>query len=161
MSSSEIKVSQHQEWINDKIHQRCIPTHSLPPNLPVRPVPTKYVKLNSSDQHPYCNEEKKHYSSYQSNNMFCPTSKNVDYTGYANNIHLENELRNQHYALQKSDQREYVPNSKSMLYQYSTPSPSVPQHFSYLFDNSIYFPVEPQLTNTAHAVFNYHTRQNK
>jgi hypothetical protein len=159
MNSSEIKASQNQQWINDKIHERCIPTHALPPNLPVRPVPTKYVKLNSVDQHPPCREEKKNFSYYQSDKMFCPTSRNVNYTGYANNIHLENELRNQHYALQKSDQREYVPSSKSTLYNYSAPSlSSMPQSFSYLFDNSIYFPVQNEMMESSKSLFNNHTR---
>lgn len=164
MNSSEIKSSDNQQWINDKIHQRCIPTHHLQPNLEVRPVPTKYVKLNSIDQHPIGSVNNKDYSPYQCNKMFVPSSKNVNYTGYANNIHLENELRNQHYALQKADQREYVPQSNSMMYQYSTPSSSSssgPQQFSYLFDNSIYFPVQEELMQSSQVLFHYNSRLNK
>ena len=161
MNSSEISVSQNQQFMNDKISQRTIPTHTLSPNLSVRPVPTKYVKLNTTDIHSECKEKKITNQPYQSHKMFCPTSQNVNYAGYANNIHLENELRNQHYALQKSDQHEYVPSSNSSLYQYSTPSSSLPQEFSYLFDNSIYMPVESILTQSSQALFNNHTRYQK
>ena len=152
---------QLNQEINNKIYQRNIPSHSLPPNLSVYPVPTKYVKLGVTDQHPEQKTPHKHYSNYQANKMFCPTSTNGNYQGYSSHIHLESELRNQFVALQKCDASEYIPNYKSNLYTYSTPSHNKEiQPFEYLFNTAIYMPFQPILTEQQNdSLFFNHTRQ--
>jgi len=152
--------SQLSQEMNQQIYQRNVPSHSLSPNISVYPVPTKYVKLGTHDNHPTCNTNKKPYIDYQSNKMFCPTSKNVNFNGYTNNIHLESELRNQFYALQKSDTSEYIPNYKSQLFHYSinyTDNKNIP--FEYLFNNSIYMPFQTNVVTQNNSLFNNHTRQ--
>jgi hypothetical protein len=153
--------SQLNQEINNKIYQRFVPSHSLPPNLSVYPVPTKYVKLGITDNIPQQKTRQFNHLNYQSNTMFCPTSKNGNYNGYSNNIHLESELRNQYVALQKSDAAEYVPNYKSNLYTYSTSSHQKNiQPFEYLFNTSIYMPFQPILTQEKNiTLFCNHTRQ--
>jgi hypothetical protein len=152
--------SQLNQEINNKIYQRFVPSHSLPPNLSVYPVPTKYVKLGVTDNHPEQNTKQHNYANYQSNTMFCPTLKNNNYNGYSNNIHLESELRNQFVALQKCDASEYIPNYKSNLYFYSTPSNNTDiQPFEHLFDTSIYMPFQPIAKERHNSLFFNHTRQ--
>lgn len=152
--------SQLNQEINNKIYQRFVPSHSLPPNLSVYPVPTKYVKLGVTDNHTQQNTIQNNYPNYQCDTMFCPTFKNNNYNGYSNNIHLESELRNQFVALQKSDASEYIPNYKSNLYSYSTPSNNINiQPFEYLFNTSIYMPFQPLLTEQNNSLFFNHTRQ--
>jgi hypothetical protein len=153
--------SQLNEEINNKIYQRFVPSHSLPPNLSVYPVPTKYVKLGITDNHPHQNTIQNNYQNFQCNTMFCPTLKNGNYNGYSNNIHLESELRNQFVALQKCDAAEYIPNYKSSLFMYSTPSnKQYTQPFEYLFNTAIYMPFQPILTEQQNdALFFNHTRQ--
>jgi len=152
--------SQMNQQMNQQIYQRNVPTHALPPNLNVYPVPTKYVKLGTYDSHPVCQTNKNTYFDYQSNNMFCPTSKNVNFNGYTNNIHLESELRNQFYALQKSDASEYIPNHKSQLYYHSVHyNDKVEMPFEYLFNTSIYMPFQANSVSQNVSLFNNHTRQ--
>jgi len=153
--------SQLNQEINNKIYQRFVPSHSLPPNLSVYPVPTKYVKLGVTDNQPEQNTRQSNCVNYQSNTMFCPTLKNGNYNGYSSNIHLESELRNQFVALQKCDAAEYIPNYKSNLYTYSTPSNKKDtQPFEYLFNTAIYMPFEPILTQQQNnSLFCNHTRQ--
>jgi len=151
---------QLNQEINNKIYQRNVPSHSLPPNLSVYPVPTKYVKLGVADKHPSQETPHKNYVNYQAHQMFCPTSKNGNYQGYSNHIHLESELRNQFVALQKCDASEYIPNYKSNLYSYSTPSTKKNiQPFEYLFNNDIYMPFQPISTQQKDSLFFNHTRQ--
>jgi hypothetical protein len=152
--------SQLNEEINNKIYQRFVPSHSLPPNLSVYPVPTKYVKLGITDNHPHQNTIQNNYQNFQCNTMFCPTLKNGNYNGYSNNIHLESELRNQFVALQKCDAAEYIPNYKSQLFHYSinyTDNKNIP--FDYLFNNSIYMPFQTNVVTQNNSLFNNHTRQ--
>ena len=151
---------QLNQEINNKIYQRNIPSHSLPPNLSVYPVPTKYVKLGINDKQPNNQTEHKNYLNYQAHTMFCPTSTNGNYQGYSNHIHLESELRNQFVALQKSDASEYIPNYQSNLFTYSTPSSNkYTQPFEYLFNTSIYMPFQPLFTENKDSLFCNHTRQ--
>lgn len=152
--------SQLNQEINNKIYQRFVPSHSLPPNLSVYPVPTKYVKLGVTDIHPEQNTIQNNYSNYQCNTMFCPTLKNNNYTGFSNNIHLESELRNQFVALQKCDASEYIPNYNSSMYTYSMPSNGIEQQpFENLFNTSIYMPIQPILKEQNNSLFCNHTRQ--
>jgi hypothetical protein len=152
--------SQLNQEINNKIYQRFVPSHSLPPNLSVYSVPTKYVKLGRTDKQPVQNTTQYNYTNYNSNTMFCPTLKNGNYQGYSNHIHLESELRNQFVALQKCDASEYIPNYKSNLYNYSTPSNNKDtQPFEYLFNTAIYMPFQPILTEYNESLFCNHTRQ--
>jgi len=152
--------SQLNQDINNKIYQRFVPSHCLPPNLSVYPVPTKYVKLGVTDNYSKQNTSNKNYPNYQSNIMFCPTLKNGNYNGYSNNIHLESELRNQFVALQKCDASEYIPNYKSNLYSYSTPSnKNDVQPFEHLFNTSVYMPCQTMPTENKDSLFCNHTRQ--
>ena len=50
---------------------------------------------------------------------FNPGNDEGPYSGYATNINVESELKNQIYALQKCSQAVYVPSSNSDLYDYT------------------------------------------
>jgi len=153
--------SQWNREMNEKLYNRNVPSHCLPPNLSVYPIQTKYVKLGTADYQPTPRIPPKQYVNYQSNKMFCPTSKNGNFQGYANNIHVESELRNQFYALQKSDACEYIPNKHSELFGYNVKSNQnlITQPYQFLFDTSLYFPNNYQSQNKFQSLFCNHTRQ--
>ena len=76
-----------------------------------RPEETRHVKFPA-----YVN--KSNYNTINSNsnmNYLTNTSKGT-FSGFSANIDHETILRNQHFALQKSDRACYVPDSNSMLY---------------------------------------------
>lgn len=81
------------------------------------------------------------------------------------NVNTESELRNQIYALQKCPQSEYVPSSKSDLYQYNmilnsniTQSNTVKQSFPYLFNEEKFDNFNPNKDNLGNKTFNNCTR---
>ena len=90
-------VSKIHEQTNTRIYDRNIPSQMLQPYLDVRPVMTKYSHFPIVD----------------------PGNTQSPWSGFASNINLESELRNQVFALQKCSQAVYVPDSNSDLYKYS------------------------------------------
>ena len=53
---------------------------------------------------------------YFNKNIFYPGTRKLDFCGFASNVDHESTLRNQFFALQKSDQANWVPSSNSDLY---------------------------------------------
>ena len=59
----------------------------------------------------------KNYGNYDISSAFFPGNRKMHFCGFSSNIDKESALRNQFFALQKADQREYVPSSVSDLYE--------------------------------------------
>ena len=85
------------------------------------------------------------------------------WSGFASNINLESELRNQVFALQKCSQSVYVPSSNSDLYHFqfkpTNHHDQVKQPFPELFKNNLYSDFNPNNENIAKGAFYNHTRQ--
>lgn len=107
---------------NDKIYNRNIPSQPLQMYLDARAVPTKYSLFPIVDPHKPTTVQSIQYPLFNQQTMFNP-GKNGPYSGFANNVNHESELRNQIFALQRCDQREYVPSSTSSLYVPYKPTP--------------------------------------
>ncbi len=112
-------VSKMQEQTNTRIYDRNIPSQMLQPYLNVRPVMTKYSHLPIVDPRKEVNVKLKQMPTYNSQSIFNPGNTKSPWSGFASNVNLESELRNQVFALQKCDQAVYVPSSNSDLYKYS------------------------------------------
>lgn len=114
--------------LNTRIYDRFRPDNILQANLNVRPTSTKYSlfpiidlrKQNSVDLAPALD--------YSIEAGFVPPAARGPTVGYTDNVHIESQLRNQFFALQKgADQGIYVPSSNSDLYRISMANPSNPE----------------------------------
>jgi len=114
-----------QEEMNKKIYNRNIPSHPLQPYLDVRPVLTKYDYFPIVDSRKEIVEKLEDLPVYNIAATFNPGNRSSPWSGFASNVNLESELRNQVYAIQKCSQSVYVPSSKSDLYVYDFKTPSV------------------------------------
>jgi hypothetical protein len=106
-----------QEKMNQEIYMRNIPSQPLQPYLNVRPVMTKYSYLPIVDPRREINQHLIDRPTYNTKTVFNPGTRQAPWSGFASNINLESELRNQIYAAQKCSQSVYVPNSNSDLYE--------------------------------------------
>jgi hypothetical protein len=106
--------------LNERIASRQFSDKPLQPNYDPRPIPTKYSlfpiieRRKKEPETPLVN-----YLDYSSESNFAPVSGKATVDGFLRNINTESSLRNQYFALQKSDQAVYVPCSSSDLYSYS------------------------------------------
>jgi len=115
----EATVSKMHQQTNTRIYDRNIPSQMLQPYLNVRPVMTKYSHFPMVDPRKELNVKLEQMPTYNSYSNFNPGNTKSPWSGFASNVNLESELRNQVFALQKCDQAVYVPGSNSDLYKYS------------------------------------------
>ena len=123
------------EQTNSRIYDRNIPSKMLQPYLSVRPVMTKYSHLPIVDPRKPINVPLVQLPNYNERNTFNPGNTQSPWSGFASNINLESDLRNQIFALQKCSQSVYVPNSNSDLYHSTFQTKTMPQAHSLLFEN--------------------------
>ena len=142
-------VSKMHEQTNTRIYDRNIPSQMLQPYLDVRPVMTKYSYLPIVDPRKELNVKMDQMPTYNSQTVFNPGNTQSPWSGFASNVNLESELRNQVFALQKCDQAVYVPDSNSDLYKYSyTPNKAKQSHtHSLLFQKEHFCDFNPNPDN--------------
>ena len=120
MSNQDVTcVSKIHEQTNTRIYDRNIPSQMLQPYLNVRPVMTKYSHFPIVDPRKELNVKLEQMPTFNSEAVFNPGNTKSPWSGFASNVNLESELRNQVFALQKCNQAAYVPSSNSDLYKYS------------------------------------------
>ena len=129
MCSTDSSVKNLHNNINTRIYDRNIPTKMLQPYISNRPVMTKYSLFPIIDRRTPANIPLINCPTYNVETNFNPGTNPGPWSGFATNINLESELRNQVYALQKCSQSVYVPNSNSDLYQ-------IPNSFNRNNDNN-------------------------
>lgn len=118
--------------LNSRIYDRFRPDHPLQANLDVRPTSTKYSLFPIIDLRKQNSVELAPTLDYSIESGFVPPAARGPTVGYTDNVHIENQLRNQYFALQKgADQGVYVPSSNSDLYRISMPQSSNPQDQPY------------------------------
>lgn len=108
---------ENDDHINYNIHNRNFPSNNLQMNFAPTSVPTKYVKLPILDTRKTVNVPTPTHDIYSVETTFFPGNNKPHFCGFANNVDSESTLRNQFFALQKSDQAHYVPSSNSDLYE--------------------------------------------
>jgi hypothetical protein len=142
-SESPECVSNIHEQTNKRIYDRNIPSQMLQPYLDVRPVMTKYSYFPVVDPRKQINVPMEQFPTYKVSNVFNPGNTVSPWSGFASNINLESELRNQVYALQKCSQSVYVPRSTSDLYDYKFKTVSKPNPHELLFQKDSFSSFDP------------------
>jgi len=106
-----------QNYTNSEIMNRNIPSGGITMNFSFRPVNTKYTFMPSVAPLVSAVEPIQNYNNYDSSSIFFPGTRKMHFCGFSSNIDQESTLRNQFFALQKADQRAYIPSSTSNLYE--------------------------------------------
>ena len=145
--------------INNDIYNRNIPSSNIQLNFSPRSVMSKYSVFPITERNTVSNVPINN-AKYFNENIFYPGTRKLDFCGFARNIDHESTLRNQFFALQKSDQANWVPSSNSDLYN----SNVVPQEDNRI-NNSLLFREErfneynPNISNKiGNNYFNNSTR---
>jgi hypothetical protein len=154
--------NQRVDELNSRIYERVISDSPLEPNFDPRPVPTKYAFFPIIDRRTPSKEPKLPYIDYNLQSNFNPGNRIAPFSGFSNNIDLENTLRNQHFSLQHgAGQGIYIPGSNSDLYKNSVISrPSEQPHPDLFVDYQWSSAPHPNVSNSLigrDAFFN-HTR---
>lgn len=137
-------VSERRDKENRELYSRNVPSHLLQPYINVRPVMTKYSYLPVVDPRKEISTGLVQQPTYSVSQVFNPGNAMAPWSGFASNINLESDLRNQVFALQKCSQAVYVPSSKSDLYEVSvTPSQNIQQNHPLLFKEEHFVPFNP------------------
>lgn len=102
--------------LSDRMFSRNVPSQVLQSQFSMRPVSTKYATMPIMDQRPQCKEPIQQLPVYNTKTQFNPGNAQSPWSGFATNVNVESELRNQVFALQRSQQSVYVPSSHSDLY---------------------------------------------
>lgn len=153
--------SQRQQTVYLRSYLRNIPSQPLQPYLDARPVSTKYSFMPIIDSRKQTDTPLVQQATFTPEKIYNPGYKGP-WSGYASNINRESELKNQIYALQTCSQSEYVPSSKSNLYQITWQNTNKPnQPFPELFKNEQFCPVNPNPNpdKIGYSLFNNATRQ--
>ena len=143
---------------NERIYDRNIPSSMLKPQYSIRPVSTKYTMMPILDQRPKVNVPLHNYQNYSVDDVFNPGNAQAPWAGFVNNVNTESTLRNQFFALQKCEQSEYVPSSKSDLYETKIDYKPVKQSHPLLFEKQDFEQFNPNVHNLGSEFFNNSTR---
>jgi len=102
--------------VNNRINDRQGVTHEMEPVFDPRPDYTRGGLTVREHSIPL-----KNYENYNPETMFVPMTRPGPFKGYATRIHLENELRGQFFALQRSENAAFMPSTQSDLYKVDVP----------------------------------------
>jgi hypothetical protein len=141
-------VSQYQERENKKLYDRNLPSQFLQPYLDFRPMATKYAYFPIVQPSKVATVQLNQQPTYNVHSVFNPGNTQSPWSGFATNINMESELRNQIYALQKCNQKEYVPTSRSDLYNYTMQVQTQPITHELLFQNENFQAFNPNPDKT-------------
>ena len=144
--------------INDRISSRNVPSASLKPFYYQTPVSTKYGYMQILDQHKPSNVPLHNYPIFSPHTTFNPGNNMAPWDGFANNVNVESTLRNQFFALQDCEQAEYVPSSRSDLYNVHVPPKPMKQPYPGLFKREVFDHCNPNTNNLGNKFFNNNTR---
>jgi hypothetical protein len=142
-SQSAECVSDIHKQTNQRIYSRNIPSQMLQPYIDVRPVMTKYSYFPIVDPRKNISTPLQQMPTYNVHEVFNPGNTQSPFSGFATNINVESELRNQIYALQKCSQAVYVPSSNSDLYDYKFKTRTQPTSHELLFRNESFESFNP------------------
>lgn len=142
---------------NDRIYQRFVPSFQPQISLDVRPVQTKYTTMQINDERPHVNTPHDNRKLYNVNNDFLPVAYGAPANTFLTNIDQESILRNQFFALQKCNQKEYVPSSNSDLYKVEVVGRKENNAHSLLFNQDSFKSSNSKLNFKDNKMFNNNT----
>ena len=103
--------------INNNIYSRNLASNNIQMHFSPRPVLSKYAIMPILDNKKQSSVLLDNYKVYNQEEIFFPSNRKPHYCGFASSVDKESTLRNQFFALQKSEQSVYVPSSNSDLYE--------------------------------------------
>ena len=116
MNNVTLQHFEKNDMINNQIYSRNIPSSNIENHFSFRPVQTKYNVMPILDNRKETIVKMNTRGSYNSEETFFPGTRRPHFSGFSSNVDEESLLRNQFFALQKSDKAVWVPNSTSDLY---------------------------------------------
>jgi hypothetical protein len=120
---------------------------------------TKYSILPILDPRVAIKVPMTQFPTYSSEQTFNPGNTISPWSGFASNVNIESQLRNQIYPLNKCNDDVYVPSSNSDLYHSSFKTNSnIKQEFEGLFHTEIFNKFNPNPSNLSQSPFNNSTR---
>jgi len=144
--------------ISNRIAERNMPSRPLQPQFSQRPVSTKYALLPIIDRRAKSNVPIHTEPTFSVENVFNPGNTQSPWSGFASNINDESTLRGQFFALQNCEQKEYVPSTKSDMYQVEAVGRKEQQQFPGLFHEQQFAPFNPNTCDLGKDLFNNSTR---
>ena len=149
------------EEINKRIADRNIPSSTIEQNT-FRFIPqvTKFTLMPIVNDKPITRVPLTKYPTFDPNVTFNPSQK-APATSYAPKVDIENMLQHRVFPLQKADQKEYVPSTKSSLYVNYKPNltPNIEQTHELLFQENQYKTSECNTVTKDTSLFLNSTRQ--
>jgi hypothetical protein len=146
------------EELNRRIVARNNSGGPLQPQFSLRPVSTKYAVLPVVDRRPKPNVTLESYPNYSVEDNFNPGDTQGPWSGFASNIDKESTLRNQFFALQKCEQSNYVPSTKSDMYEVKAVGRQENQPFPGLFKEESFAPFNPNTCQVGSDLWGNNTR---
>ena len=146
------------EELNDRLNSRKVPSGGLEPQYSHRPVSTKYSIMPILDRRAPATVPLQKFQPYSISKTLNPGNTVSPWSGFATCVNDESRLRNQFFALQKSDNGEYIPSTNSDLYNSMVDSRPVTQPFPGLFREEQFQNFNPNVCNLGNKLFDNCTR---
>lgn len=145
------------EELNRRAYGRNIPSQKMQANFDSRPVKTRQVLFPMVDCHQPSSVPIQKLP-YNQEAQFNP-GDSAPFYGYATKIDDDSKLRRQFSPLQKGcGQSEYIPDSKSDMYNTYITRQENKQTHPLLFRRENFMPFNPNPENLGHNLFNNHSR---
>lgn len=155
--------SQRNATTNQRMYIRNLPSDIIQSYVDFRPSQTRYhvmpIQTHSCSPHPPPHPPLGVAPTFDTTRTFIPSTRKAPFSGFARNVDLESELRNQVYALQRSSQAVYVPQSTSNLYSYSHKTTPTSVSTSFLQSTDVFSKFNPNTENVGKLPFQNCTRQ--
>lgn len=162
-------LSEEWEESQKKLSERFFTNTNMEPMYDPRPCVTRcqiypvneYQRSNKNRKTIIRNEDYDYQTYHPKNQLYTGTRK-PPISGYLENIHVENVLRHQFFTNQKCEQKEYVPNMNSDLYNewLESDKRNPDENHPYLFQNYelTLNQFNPNKWNLGNQQFHNHTR---
>ena len=147
------------EDLNERLFNRNTSIRPVGALLDVRATPTKYVTMPIVNMRPIAKTQCPHVLPFNIKKQFFPGNTKSPLDGY--NVDTETVLRNQQFALQKSEQNIYVPSSNSDLYAKTVPSQIYTGRYQNMFNKPDLEPKNANPESLGLYFFNNHTREQR
>jgi hypothetical protein len=147
------------EDLNERLFNRNTSIRPVGALLDVRATPTKYVTMPIVNMRPIAKTQCPHVLPFNIQKQFFPGNTKSPWDGY--NVDTETVLRNQQFALQKSEQNIYVPSSTSDLYAKTVPSQIYTGRYQNMFNKPDLEPKNANPESLGLYFFNNHTREQR
>lgn len=145
--------------LNERIHERNIPSQNMNTVYDPRPAETRRVVFPGLDSRHKSTIPIHDTGHYNQEITFNPGSK-APYSGYARTVDAESSLKNIFMPKQKyCVQSQYIPSTVSNMYKHSVYHYTGPQTHPLLFKQETFEQKQPNTFSTGRDLFSNHTRQ--